>query len=268
MSGAGPALRSSRALYDVLAPTYDQHYTVPHRRAYDDLAWEFCAASLPQPPAVVVDLGCGVGRWAQRLLSDGYTVVGIEPAPMMAECAAARLSPWDGSGFTLLRAPVEEVELAPGSVDAVLAIGSLQYTDDPPETLRRVAQWLRPGGTLCVLVDSLHALALELLAAGRQSEAMERLVSRRGTWCVAGVEADLHLYDQAALRSAVVAAGVDVGQIAGLLVGASAYGRAELNRRLEVDYTGALAAERALAGVPEVADLGKQLLMIGCRADR
>lgn len=268
MSGAGPVLRSSTALYDSLAPSYDEHFTVPHRRAYDDLAWGFCLAELPPPPAVVVDLGCGVGRWAQRLLSSGYTVVGIEPSPRMAEYAAARLSRWDQGGFTLLRAPVEEVELAPGSVDALLAIGSLQYTDDPAATLRRAAHWLRPGAALCVLVDSLQALVLELLVAGRQSEALERLSSRRGIWCVDGVEADLHLFDQAALRSAAVNAGIDVVQVAGLLVGASAYGREGLNRRLVADYDGALAAERVLARVPAVADLGKQLLMVGRRAAR
>jgi hypothetical protein len=144
----------------------------------------------------------------------------------------------------------------------------LQYTDDPAVTLRLAAQWLRPGGALCVLVDSLQALVLELLAAGRHTEALERLTSRRGTWCVDGVEADLHLFDQAALRLAFVNAGLDVVQVAGLLVGASAYGRAGLNRRLVADYDAALAAERALACEPAVADLGKQLLMVGRRAVR
>jgi SAM-dependent methyltransferase len=268
VTGSSPVLRSSTALYDSLAPTYEEHYQVPHRRAYDDLAWTFCTAALPPPPAVVVDLGCGVGRWAERLLSSGYDVVGIEPSPGMAERAATRLSGWDGDGFTLLRACVEEVDLPPGSVDAVLAIGSLQYTDQPAETLRHVARWMRPGATLCVLVDSLQALVLELLAAGRHAEAIERLDSRRGIWRVAGAEADLHLFDQAGLRVAAADAGIDVVQVAGLLVGASAYGREELSRRLLTDYEGTLAAERALADVAAVADLGKQLLMVGRRAAR
>jgi ubiquinone/menaquinone biosynthesis C-methylase UbiE len=268
VTAAEPVLRSSKALYDSLAPTYDEHYRVPHRRAYDDLAWTLCTAALPPPPAVVVDLGCGVGRWAERLVSSGYTVVGIEPSPKMAEHAAARLAAWAGGAFTLMRAPVEEVDLPAESVDAVLAIGSLQYTDDPAATLRRAAQWMRPGATLCVLVDSLQALVLELLAAGRHAEALQRLDSRRGTWHVAGTEADLHLFDQAGLRSAAVDAGIDVVQVAGLLVGASAYGRQELSRRLLADYEGTMAAERALAAVPAVADLGKQLLMIGRRAAR
>ena len=268
VSRVSPALRSSTALYDCLAPTYDEHYRVPHRRAYDDLAWAFCTAALPVPPAVVVDLGCGVGRWAERLLSRGYSVVGIEPSPKMADHAAARLSGWQDRGFTLVRAPVEQAELSVGSVDAVLAIGSLQYTDNPAATLQRVAQWMRAGAALCVLVDSLQALVLELLGAGRHAEALERLDSRRGTWRVDGAEADLHLFDQAALRSAAADADIDVVQVAGLLVGASAYGREELTRRLLADYDGTVAAERALAEVPAVADLGKQLLMVGRRAAR
>ncbi|MEU8614719.1 hypothetical protein AB0C29_42705, partial [Actinoplanes sp. NPDC048791] len=60
-------MRPSRPLYDALADGYEEHFAVPHRRAYDDLAWEQTAALLPQPPARIVDAGCGVGRWARRL---------------------------------------------------------------------------------------------------------------------------------------------------------------------------------------------------------
>ena len=67
------------------------------------------------------------------------------------------------------------------------------------------------------------------------------------------------------LRAAMVGAGLEVVQVAGLLVGASAHGRAELTRRLEDDYESALAVEQALAAVPAFADLGKQLLMVGRR---
>ncbi len=56
---------------------------------------------------------------------------------------------------------------------------------------------------------------------------------------------------------------MNVVRIAGLLVGASVYGREGLNGRLTSDYDTALAQERALALQPELADLGKQLLVIG-----
>jgi SAM-dependent methyltransferase len=258
-------MRSSAALYDRLAATYEEHFAVRHRRAYDDLAWEICRAALPPPPSVVVDVGCGVGRWAQRLLDAGYTVVGIEPSPAMAEGAAKRLAARLGGEMTLLRDRVEDVELPACGADAVLAMGSLQYTDDPAAQVARLSGWLRPGGTLAVLVDSLQALILELLAAGKVCEALTRLTTRRGVWRLDGVEADLHLLDAAALRQAYADAGLDVVRVAGLLVGASAFGRGGLMSRLDDDFAGALDLERALADQPDLADLGKQLLIVGRR---
>jgi hypothetical protein len=91
---------------------------------------------------------------------------------------------------------------------------------------------------------------------------MERLESRRGVWQVDGEEADLHLFDGRGLEAAVVSAGLQVERVAGLLVGASGYGRAGLLARLTTDYAGQLAVERRLADRPEIADLGKQLLIV------
>lgn len=257
-------MRSSTPLYDRLAPAYEEHFEVVHRRAYDDLAWEICRAALPAPPAHVVDVGCGVGRWAGRLLDEGYAVTGIEPAPAMAERAARLLADRSpGPPARLVRSRVEDAELAADTADAVLAMGSLQYTGDPAAEVARLARWLRPGGVLAVLTDSLQALVLELLAAGREEEALDRLASRRGVWRVDGVEADLHLLDSRALRQAYADAGLEVVRVAGLLVGASAFGRERLQDRLEGDFPGSLDLERRLAAQPELADLGKQLLIVG-----
>jgi SAM-dependent methyltransferase len=257
-------MRSSAPLYDRLAPTYDEHFVVAHRRAYDALAWEICSEELPRPPAVVVDVGCGVGRWAVRLLDAGYSVTGIEPAVGMAD-HAARSTAGLAARMTLLRSRVEDVDLAPDSADAILAMGSLQYTEDPAAQVVRLAGWLRPGGVVAVLVDSLQALALELVAAGKEDEAVSRLSTRRGTWRVDGLAADLHLLDAAMLRKAYAEAGLDVVRVAGLLVGASAFGRDGLARGLESDFEGSLAVERRLAAQPALADLGKQLLIVGRR---
>lgn len=255
-------MRSSTPLYDALATEYDRHFAVPHRRAYDELAWEVCAAAVGPAPAVVVDVGCGVGRWARRLVAAGHRVVGVEPAPAMADRAAMLLA---GTAFTVVRARVEDAVLPAGGADAVLAMGSLQYARDPAAAVARCASWVRPGGAVCVLVDSRQALVLELLAAGRPDEALQRLTTRRGVWQVGDRAADLHLLDAAELAAALRAAGLLVQRLAGLLVGASAYGRAGLLARLEADYDAALAVERRLAARPELADLGKQLLAVGRR---
>ena len=170
-----------------------------------------------------------------------------------------------GRAFDLRPARVEDVDLGPGSADAVLAMGSLQYAADFEAAVARCASWLRPGGVLCMLADSLHALVIELLAAGRAAEAMERLNTRRGVWRVDGHIAEMHLADRSALEAATAAAGVHVTRVAGLLVGASVHGRDRLHERLTADYAGQLGRERMLAARPELADLGKQLLIVGIR---
>lgn len=253
-------MTSSAPLYDALADSYDEHFAAPHRRAYDDLAWEICAG-LIAPGASVLDVGCGVGRWAERLVATGHRVTGIEPSPRMADAAEKRLGP----GVTLIRAGVEHAD--PPPADVVLAMGSLQYAADPVAAIARCAGWLRPGGTLCVLVDSRQALVLELLAVGRVDEALERSRSHRGRWRLGELSAGMHLFDAAELRVAVEAADLVVERLSGLLVGASAHGRTGLADRLTRDYPGTLAAERRLAAEPALADLGKQLIVVGrCRA--
>ncbi|MFL6239741.1 MAG: class I SAM-dependent methyltransferase [Actinomycetes bacterium] len=257
-------MRPAIALFDALAADYDEHFGVPHRRAYDDLAWERTQAVLPPPPATVLDVGCGVGRWAERLTSAGYDVIGIEPAPAMADEAARRL---DGARFRLLRASVEEADLPSDAADVVLAMGSIQYADDVRAAIRRLAAWARPGGAVCLVVDSLVALGIELIRDGKDVEAVERVTTRRGLWTQRDRSASMELFDLATLRASVLAAGLTIEQCAGLLVGASVFGRVELSRRLTADYDRALRRERALAQQPELADLGKQLFVAARKPD-
>jgi hypothetical protein len=125
-----------------------------------------------------------------------------------------------------------------------------------------MAGWLRPGGVLAVLTDSRIALAVELLRAGKDAEAAERLSTGRGRWRLDEVSAGMHLFDRASLTEAVTAAGLEVTATRGLLIGASVWGREDLTARLTADYDDALAAERSLSQQEDLADLGKQLLAI------
>src|SRR5581483_8802697 len=99
---------SAPEFYDRLATKYDELFSAPHRRLYDDLAWGFVQDLLPRPAGTVVDVGCGTGRWSARLVAMGHRVVGIEPAAGMARIAANRLS---GPEFELIRERVEDARL-------------------------------------------------------------------------------------------------------------------------------------------------------------
>ncbi|MCO5993886.1 class I SAM-dependent methyltransferase [Actinoallomurus rhizosphaericola] len=253
-------MRPSQALYSALAPTYEEHFEVPHRRAYDTLAWERVRRVLPGR-GPIVDAGCGVGRWVDRLVAAGHTVIGIEQSPgMLAELRRA-----DRPGFTLVEGSMETAELAEGSAAMVMALGSLQYTADPEATVRRFARWVRPGGRVVVLVDSLMGLVLELLRDGRPAEATERLRTRMGVWRVDGQHADMHLFDAARLRRAFEDAGLTDVEVHGLLVTAAPLGVGRLTEELQRDWDAHLALERELLADPAMADAGKQLLATGRR---
>jgi len=252
-------LRSSRSLYDAIAPEYEQHFTVRHRRAYDDLAWERVTALLPPPPGRIVDAGCGVGRWARRFLSLGYEVTGVEQSPGMITALGD-----PGPAFTLVAASMTDADLPPEAA-MVVAMGSLQYTPDPEATIARLAGWLRPGGVLAILADSLAGLVLELLRDGRTDEALDRLTTRRGVYRQHGHAADLHLLDRARTEAAFAAAGLTELRSHGLLVSAATLGREVLSRRLTADRDAQMAVERRLADDPLLADTGKQLLVTGRR---
>ncbi len=99
--------------------------------------WPRVRSWLPDPPAVVVELGCGsLGGFVPALLSQGYTALGIDPeAPEEPDYR---------------RIEFERCELPP-DVDAVLASTSLHHVADRAEVLDRIASTLRPGGTIVVV---------------------------------------------------------------------------------------------------------------------
>lgn len=259
-----PVVQSSTTFYDALAADYDALFDAPHRRAYDDLTWEFVQPLLPATPGRIVDAGCANGRWSQGLVALGHHVIGIEQSPAMAAAARRRLGT---ASFTLLEGSMDEVDLPEGQADLVLALGSLQYTRDPEYTLERFARWLRPGGMIVVLVDSLVALVLELVTAGKQHEAVIRLETHMATWVQGEQQVDYHLMDRDRLERGLQRAGFSDVVTRGLLVGASALGRKGLLEHLVTARDEHMALERQLAANRLLADLGKQLFATGCRAD-
>jgi SAM-dependent methyltransferase len=261
MNASSSPWRDSVELYDGIAAEYDSRFhTLGYQRTYDRLAGEFVGHLLPSPPGLIVDAGCGTGRWASQWLAMGHRVVGIEQSPQMIEQLRRRNM---GSGFQLITDSMDNADIAPGSADMVIAFGSLQYLPDPAATLRRFVTWLKPGGTVCVYMDSLMALVLELLRLGERDEAIQRLETRRGVWRQGTTTAELHLYDSAAIKRLFESVGLVSISCSGLLVSASAWDKARCTDAAIADEDGFLELERRLMADPAMADAGKHIIASG-----
>lgn len=260
-SAPGRRPGSATELYDSFAADYDEKFVAPSlRAAYDQLAWEQVEALLPGSPATILDVGCGTGRWVSRCQGLGHIVIGIEPSAGMREVLQRKFS---GAPFTLIDGPAETALVSDRSVDVVLAMGSLQYTTDPDAMVRRMTQWLKPGGLLCVHVDGLVALTLELMRLGRLDEAVTRLNDGHGIFTYEGKRASLHLYNAARLSASLGAAGLAGVETRGLLVSPSAFGREQCEASAVCDYETFLKNERRLMRNSGMTDAGKHIMAWG-----
>lgn len=137
-----------RRSFDRAAERYDQHAVLQaevatrllERLDYFDLK-----------PQRVLDLGCGTGQPGRALAErfPGADILSLDWAPAMLR--QARRSHWQGPAATRLRAlcaDMQQLPLAPRSVDLVFSNLAMQWSNDLPELYAGLRRVLRPGGLL------------------------------------------------------------------------------------------------------------------------
>jgi tocopherol O-methyltransferase len=100
----------------------------------------------------VLDIGCGIGTSAVHLAKAwGCRVTGItiSHVQQMWATVGARVN-GVGSRTAFLAADVETVDLQPETFDLIWVIECGEYLFDKPGFVRRMADWLRPGGRAVV----------------------------------------------------------------------------------------------------------------------
>jgi cyclopropane fatty-acyl-phospholipid synthase-like methyltransferase len=100
------------------------------------------ARDLP-PDAAVLDLGCGAGIPATRWLARRFTVTGVDFSARQLELARRNVP-----GASFIRADMTDLELAPESFDAVVALHSIIHVPRAGHLtlLENIHRWLKPGG--------------------------------------------------------------------------------------------------------------------------
>jgi cyclopropane fatty-acyl-phospholipid synthase-like methyltransferase len=113
-------------------------------------AWIEEISRLLQPGASVLDLGCGAGVPAAKLLTDaGFAVTGVDISEVQIERARALVP-----NATFIRADMTTWESGPAAFDAIVSLYALIHVplQDQRELIPRLARWLTPGGYLLAIV--------------------------------------------------------------------------------------------------------------------
>jgi SAM-dependent methyltransferase len=94
----------------------------------------------------VLDLGCGAGQLAHHLAERGAAdVVGVDLSERMLELARTERS---HPRLRYVREAIERATFPPGRFDLVVSSLALHYVADYIGAVRRIAEWLVPGGVL------------------------------------------------------------------------------------------------------------------------
>jgi len=101
---------------------------------------------------LVLDVGCGMGRFAEVATRWGAQVIGVDLSAA-AQVAARNLADRE---FVALQADVFALPFAPESFDFIYSIGVLHHTPNCEQAVKSLPQYLRPGGTLAIWLYSAY----------------------------------------------------------------------------------------------------------------
>ena len=129
-----------------IATTYDAARS--HSPAVMRQWLDLLAAHVPFVPQLIIDVGCGTGRFSKPL-ADRFAakVIGIDPSQRML--AVARTKRGQGRVEFML-APAERLPLANRSADLVFMSMVLHHLPDKETAARECCRILRAGGRFCM----------------------------------------------------------------------------------------------------------------------
>jgi ubiquinone/menaquinone biosynthesis C-methylase UbiE len=125
----------------------------------------------------ICDVGCGDGYWISRLAGDGRNLLGLDLDPE----ATTRAHRHYGRVSAFAVASGERLPLKDGSVDKLLCLSALMFFPSDLAGLKEMHRVLRPGGRLCLSLDSLSlpSISAEYKLVQAQRYGVRRLYTHR-----------------------------------------------------------------------------------------
>jgi SAM-dependent methyltransferase len=130
-----------QALYNQVAHEYDDVFPAHVADHYLDKRVAIVRSLLPA--GRVLDVGCGTGQLAERIVAAGYQVIGVDLSPGMLQRALARGLAGTFAAFS------SALPFADGSFDLALTVATLHHLETPVRvafTIAEMGRVVRPGG--------------------------------------------------------------------------------------------------------------------------
>lgn len=112
---------------------------------------------------LVLDAGCGGGRYARLVGSHGAKVIGVDLSAAVVK--AAQLCD-DLPNVAIVQADLLDLPLADSAFDLVYSIGVLHHTPNPRRAFGEIARKVKPGGRLAVWLYRRNVFFQEWLNSG------------------------------------------------------------------------------------------------------
>lgn len=183
---------SVQKYHDRVAARYDDSYDDAFWQWHDALTWDYLKPHLPRDMSrAVVDLGCGTGKWAAKIIKSGYRVTCVDISPKMLDQARSKIAATDSqSRASFLRADLCDLsEIDSGTFDLAVALGdSICCCDTPRKAMEEIHRILCDGGVLIATFDNKWAAIDYFLERGDLPDLSRFLRDGKTHWLTRNVE--------------------------------------------------------------------------------
>lgn len=133
--------------FDDVAGIYDETLPPHVTEHYLEKRTRFVLSACP-PPGRILDVGCGTGALAARLVASGYEMVGLDPSPGMLEVMRGR-----APEIEAVQGSATEMPFADDEFDLSLSVATMHHIADADAVrlaLGEMVRVVKPGGRILV----------------------------------------------------------------------------------------------------------------------
>ncbi|WP_439875898.1 class I SAM-dependent methyltransferase [Bacillus mycoides] len=99
--------------------------------------------------AQVLDVGCGDGYGTYKLSITGYKAVGVDLSEVMIQKGKER---GEGSNLSFIKGDLSALPFENEQFEAIMAINSLEWTEEPLQALNEIKRVLKKDGYACIAI--------------------------------------------------------------------------------------------------------------------